>query len=111
MVQTTEVPAQSLRPGDVVLLRQGDVVPADGRLLEAHNLEADESSLTGESVTVDKQVASTPGAPLGDRSSMVYEGTIVSAGWGRAGSSRSPCPMGVRTLPAWWAPTPRPTSP
>lgn len=79
-----DVPAHALRPGDVVLLRQGEVVPADARLIEAHNLEADESSLTGESVTVDKQVASTPGAALGDRSSMLYQGTIVSAGWGRA---------------------------
>ncbi|MCW2744840.1 MAG: family P-type ATPase [Mycobacterium sp.] len=80
----TEVTAEALRAGDVIALAAGDVVPADARLLEVDDLELDESGLTGESVTVDKQLAATPGAPLGERACMVYEGSTVVAGRGRA---------------------------
>ncbi|WP_280353729.1 cation-translocating P-type ATPase [Nocardia otitidiscaviarum] len=80
----TGTPADELRPGDVIALRSGDVVPADARLLETDGLEMDESGLTGESVTVDKQVGATPGAALGDRSCMVFEGGVVVNGSARA---------------------------
>ncbi|WP_276527269.1 P-type ATPase, partial [Nocardia cerradoensis] len=67
------IPAHRLRVGDLIRLRAGDVVPADARLIELDDLELDESGLTGESVTVEKQLAATPGAALGDRACMVFE--------------------------------------
>ncbi len=78
------VPAEALRPGDVVALGPGDVVPADARLLHTDGLEVDESGLTGESVTVEKRVGATPGAALGERACMVFEGSIVVTGRARA---------------------------
>ena len=79
---TDEVTIDQLVPGDIVLLEAGDRVPADGRLLLAANLSIDESSLTGESVPVDKRAdARTPaGAPLGDRHGMVFMNTTVTRG-------------------------------
>ncbi len=79
-----QVPASSLRPGQVIVLQAGDVVPADARLLHQSGLEVDEASLTGESVSVGKQLQATPGAELADRACMVYEGTVVLAGSARA---------------------------
>lgn len=71
-------------PGDIALLRAGDKVPADMRLIEAVNLQVEESSLTGESVAVEKQINSLPeNTMLGDRTNMVFAGTAVSAGWGK----------------------------
>ncbi|HKS49626.1 MAG TPA: HAD-IC family P-type ATPase [Amycolatopsis sp.] len=69
-----------LVPGDVIELRAGDAVPADARLLEATGLEVDESSLTGESQLVTKTVRATTAAEIADRSSMVYQGTVIAAG-------------------------------
>ncbi|MEC3957464.1 cation-translocating P-type ATPase [Nocardia sp. CDC153] len=80
----TVVPASLLEVGDLIALHAGDVIPADGRLLRADELEVDESGLTGESVTVDKQTAATPGAVLGDRACMVFEGSTVVNGDGLA---------------------------
>ncbi len=77
------LPADELRPGDRILVRAGDVVPADARLLAADTLEVDEASLTGESVPVGKSVEPTPSADLADRSCMLFEGTTVLAGTGR----------------------------
>ncbi|MCW2689073.1 MAG: P-type ATPase, translocating, partial [Mycobacterium sp.] len=74
------VESADLRPGDVIEVRAGEVVPADGRLIHAVDLEVDESSLTGESIPVGKQVAATPGAPLAERSCMVHGATAVVAG-------------------------------
>lgn len=82
--QETTASAEDLVVGDVVNLTAGDVVPADSRLLEAHHLEADESALTGESLPVAKGVAPVLASDLADRTSMVYEGTTVAAGSGRA---------------------------
>ncbi|MGY1775558.1 HAD-IC family P-type ATPase [Geodermatophilus sp. SYSU D00804] len=79
-----EVPSSALRVGDVVLVGSGDVVTADARLLAAEDLEADESSLTGESLAVAKSVAPTPGAEVPDRRCMLFDGTTVVAGTGRA---------------------------
>jgi cation-transporting ATPase I len=81
---TEEVPASALRIGDVVTVRSGDVVSADARLLAAEDLEVDESSLTGESLAVAKDVAATPGADVADRTCMLFDGTTVVAGTGRA---------------------------
>ncbi|WP_406277769.1 cation-translocating P-type ATPase [Nocardia sp. NBC_00881] len=78
------VPADLLTIGDVLVVRPGDVVPADARLLRADDLEMDESGLTGESVTVEKQLAATPGAVLGERACMVFEGSTVVNGTGCA---------------------------
>lgn len=77
------VPAERLVPGDLVLLEAGDRVPADLRLLETRDLRIEEAALTGESLPADK--ATDPVARdvgLGDRRSMAYSGTLVSAGSG-----------------------------
>ena len=83
-----EVPSSSLVPGDVVLLEAGDMVPADGRLLEAESLRIDESSLTGESVPVQKLVKmvkqeDSGEVSLGDRKNMAFMGSSVSYGRGK----------------------------
>jgi len=70
----TDVKAVDLRPGDVIEVRTHEVVPADARLLEEEDLEVDESTLTGESLPVEKQVESTPGAELAERRCMLYGG-------------------------------------
>jgi magnesium-transporting ATPase (P-type) len=70
-------------PGDIVLVEAGDRVPADMRLIKARSLKVDEAILTGESVAVDKRTEAAPAAaPLGDRLSMAYSGTLVAAGQG-----------------------------
>jgi cation-transporting P-type ATPase I len=79
-----DVPAADLRIGDLIVVEAGDLVPADARLLEASDLEVDESSLTGESLSVAKSPAATPGADVGDRTGMLFDGTTVVAGIGRA---------------------------
>jgi Ca2+-transporting ATPase len=82
--ERTRIAAEVLVPGDIVLLEEGDRIPADGRLLRAHELRVDESSLTGESMTVDKVVAPVAAdTPLAERADMVYTGTAVVAGRGR----------------------------
>ena len=82
----SDLPAEELVPGDVILLEAGDLAPADGRLLECSRLQADESAMTGESVPAEKQAgAALPeDTPLGDRSNMVLSGTLITAGRGRA---------------------------
>ncbi|MFC8596915.1 cation-translocating P-type ATPase [Isoptericola sp. NPDC057191] len=78
-----KVDADDVVPGDVVRVRSGDRVPADVRLLEAVNLRVEESALTGESVAASKRVdAVTPDAGVGDRTSMLFSGTLVAAGQG-----------------------------
>ncbi|MDP4507139.1 cation-translocating P-type ATPase [Nonomuraea turcica] len=76
--------ADDLVPGDVIELRAGDAVPADGRLIQAAGLEVDESPLTGESQLVPKTAAPVAAPAVADRASMVYEGTTVAAGHGLA---------------------------
>lgn len=80
------LPARELVPGDVIIINNGDKVPADARLLECHNVTADESALTGESVPVSKQADKTYGTDvvLGDRKNMIYAGTVITRGRGRA---------------------------
>ena len=78
------VPAESLVPGDVVLVESGDRVPADLRLFEAKNLQVEEAVLTGESVPVEKQADPVEEeAGVGDRSCMAYSGTVVVRGQGQ----------------------------
>jgi Ca2+-transporting ATPase len=75
------VDSEELVPGDILLVEAGDVATADARLVAAANLSADESTLTGESVPVDKSVAPVAGdAPIGDRASMLHKGTAVTRG-------------------------------
>ncbi|MFJ6564357.1 HAD-IC family P-type ATPase [Streptomyces sp. NPDC091412] len=81
---TVTVDAGKLKPGDVIELKGDEVVPADARLLWEDGLEVDESALTGESLPVEKQTDPTPHAAVADRSCMVFEGTTVVAGQGRA---------------------------
>lgn len=77
------IDAAGLVPGDLLLLEAGDRVTADVRLVKARNLRIDESILTGESVPTEKSAtAVAAGVPLGDRRSMAYSGTLVSAGQG-----------------------------
>ncbi len=80
------IPASQIVPGDIVVLEAGNYVPADVRLLEAVNLKVDESSLTGESVAVDKRADITVSEDSlpGDRKNMGYMGTTVTYGRGRA---------------------------
>ena len=78
------LPTAEIVPGDLLLLRAGERVPADIRLLTADGLRLNESGLTGESAPVEKAVAPVPAATgLGDRHDMVYAGTLVVGGMGR----------------------------
>ena len=80
------IPARELVPGDVVMLRAGDRVPADARVMQAVNLAVDESALTGESAAVAKTTSALedPKLPIGDRTNMAYAGTMVVRGRGQA---------------------------
>ncbi|ASF47553.1 calcium-translocating P-type ATPase, PMCA-type [Methylovulum psychrotolerans] len=77
-----ELPAEQLVPGDIVLLEAGNKIPADGRILLAYSLEADESSLTGESLPAAKQTQalSDAAAPLAERSTMLYMNNTITRG-------------------------------
>ena len=80
-----QVQAREVVPGDIILLYTGDKVPADARLIEAINLKTDESPLTGESTPVNKDVEPLPeDTPVSDRRNMVFAGTVIVYGRGRA---------------------------
>ncbi len=82
--QATEIDAENLVPGDVVLVEAGNKMPADGRICVAATLEIEEAALTGESLPVGKSIAPVPGddIPLGDRTCMAYMNTAVTRGRG-----------------------------
>jgi P-type Ca2+ transporter type 2C len=82
--KSIDIEASKLVPGDVVLLEAGNVIPADVRLAESHSLKVDESSLTGESVNIDKTSDALPAGEysLGDRVNMGYKGTFITHGRG-----------------------------
>lgn len=82
--QSMDIAADELVTGDIVLLEAGNIIPADLRLLECEELQADESSLTGESQTVSKQseALGEPDIPLGDRSNLAFKGTVITRGRG-----------------------------
>ncbi|MGI9202767.1 MAG: cation-translocating P-type ATPase [Woeseiaceae bacterium] len=78
------LPADQLVPGDIVILDGGDIVTADVRLIEAAKLQADESTLTGESLPVAKDTEPvSPGTPVMERSNMVFKGTAITRGSGK----------------------------
>jgi Ca2+-transporting ATPase len=79
------VPARDIVPGEVILLRSGDKVSADARLIEAVNLQIEEAALTGESLPVEKQTEPLSGdeLPVAERKNMVYAGTTIAYGRGR----------------------------
>jgi Ca2+-transporting ATPase len=81
-----DIPSRELVPGDIIILLTGKKVPADGRIISAVNLQADEAALTGESLPVEKQSEPLESAelPVGDRRNMVYAGTALTYGRGRA---------------------------
>jgi len=79
--ETVQVAAPDLVPGDIVLLQAGARVPADIRIVHATNAQASEQALTGEPVPIPKQVEPVPAdAPLAERSSMLYAGTVLASG-------------------------------
>lgn len=82
--KTRIIPSVELVPGDIIPISSGDKIPADARLIENFNLRTDEAALTGESVSIDKDASlSIPkNAPLGDRKTMVYTGTVATYGRG-----------------------------
>lgn len=82
---SSEIPAKELVPGDVVVLEAGKAIPADLRLFETSNLKIEESSLTGESVPVDKNniLIEDTNVPLGDRKNMAFMSSMVTYGRGK----------------------------
>lgn len=81
--QHETVATTDLVVGDIVVLRAGDRIPADLRVMEAHNLRVEEAILTGESTVVDKTTEALTGElPLGDRKNLLFSGTTISAGAG-----------------------------
>ncbi|NPA06536.1 MAG: cation-translocating P-type ATPase [Chloroflexi bacterium] len=84
--QVKEIPASLLVPGDIIFLEAGMTVPADARVIESVNLRTQEAALTGESEPVEKisDPLDVPNLPLGDRRNMVYMGTAVIFGRGKA---------------------------
>ncbi|MEN6391794.1 MAG: cation-translocating P-type ATPase [Syntrophomonas sp.] len=80
-----EIPSEDIVPGDIVILDAGRLVPADIRLIQTFNLQIEESTLTGESVAVEKNALSVhpdPRTPLGDRTNMAFMSTVVTYGRG-----------------------------
>lgn len=81
----TVIPAKELVPGDIVVLDTGDYIPADLRVIEAVNLKAQESSLTGESVPVEKNIEKIENneVGIGDRVNMLFSSSLVTYGRGK----------------------------
>jgi len=80
--KATDTPASDLVPGDVVMLEAGNIIPADIRFFETHQIKIDESALTGESHNVEKKTNELPDGdyPLGDRINMGFKGTFITNG-------------------------------
>ena len=83
--KVTVIPSRELVPGDIVILDTGDYVPADIRIIDAVNLKAQEASLTGESVPVEKEAATIENeeVSLGDRTNMLFSSSLVTYGRGK----------------------------
>ena len=84
--KTSSIETPFLVPGDIIILRAGDMVPADARLIEAINLKSEESALTGESAPVEKSADSRAAvdSPIGERHNMVFAGTTITSGRAKA---------------------------
>jgi Ca2+-transporting ATPase len=83
--QQREVPATELVPGDIILVEEGDTIPADARLLQSTALQTAEAALTGESLPASKHAAVVAGeVAIGDRDNMIFSGTAATYGRGRA---------------------------
>lgn len=84
--QTVEIPSREVSVGDILILEAGDFISADGRIIESHSLQINESSLTGESVAIDKIPHSIheKEVALGDKKNMVFSGSFVTNGRGQA---------------------------
>ena len=92
--QEMEIASRELVPGDTLVLEAGDKIPADARIVENRSLQCDEAPLTGESLPVVKELAPTAAdAPVGDRRCMMFTGTTVTYGRGKA----VVCATGMRT--------------
>ena len=83
--EVTVIPAKELVPGDIVVLDTGDYIPADLRIIEAVNLKSQESSLTGESVPIEKNTEKIEDTEtgLGDRTNMLFSSSLVTYGRGK----------------------------
>ena len=80
-----EIPSEKIVPGDIIMLEAGDVIPGDAHLIESNQLQCDESSLTGESLPTEKNTEKLPKeTALGDQLNMVFKGTSVMNGNGKA---------------------------
>ncbi len=80
-----KIDARNIVPGDILILETGEKIPADARLIEAINLKVQEGALTGESVSVEKNTKKlSPGLTLGDQINMIFSGTIITNGRGKA---------------------------
>jgi Ca2+-transporting ATPase len=85
MGKVNSIPSEKIVSGDIIFVEAGDYVTADARILEAHQLSADESTLTGESVPVKKNIFKINNdSPLADRNNMLHAGTAISQGSGKA---------------------------
>lgn len=83
--QIKEIDSSEIVPGDILIIRQGEKIAADARIIEAKNLEVNEAVLTGEWLTNSKEAGVLPKeTPLADRTNMVYSGTTVEEGFGKA---------------------------
>jgi Ca2+-transporting ATPase len=78
------IPAKELVPGDIIVLNEGEKIPADARLIEAFELKTNEASLTGESVPVKKMLGICTDTILGNMFNMVFSGTSIASGDGKA---------------------------
>lgn len=81
-----KIPSAFLVPGDIIYIKAGNLVPADARLISSTGLKADESALTGESLSIDKQADRVfpEDTPLGDRTNMIFSSSLITSGHGMA---------------------------
>ncbi|MGM0579568.1 MAG: cation-translocating P-type ATPase [Bacteroidota bacterium] len=83
--ETFMIPSRDLVPGDIIILEEGESIPADARLIEAKNLKCMEASLTGESVPISKNCEELPkNVVLADKKNMLWKGTFISGGYAKA---------------------------
>ena len=90
-------------PGDIILIEEGDTIPADARLIQSTALQTGEAALTGKSLPVSKDtLAIRQEAGLGDRHNMVFSGTAATYGRGKAVVTATGCKRKSGSLPGCW---------